>query len=108
MHDAPAAVQQAKKFHVFHQRHGGKSANIYKCSSTTEDSMIAASHSEQHTCVMCEVVRQPIDQVSRQANPKVAAGNIRIGHDARDLIQTLRWHFDICVDKPKDISVRGL
>ncbi len=101
-------MQPAKKFHVFHQRHRGKSANIHKCSSTTEDSMIAASYSDQHACVMRETVRQAINQPSRQANPKIAADNIRIGHDARDLIQTLQWHFDIRVDKPKDLPVRGV
>jgi hypothetical protein len=70
--------------------------------------MIAAAHSEQHACVMRETVRQPINQASRQTNPKVAPDNIRIVHDARDLIQTLQWHFDICVDKPKDLPVRGV
>jgi hypothetical protein len=53
----PAAMKPAKKFHIFHQRHRGKSANINKRGSTAEDSMIAASHSEQHACVMCETVR---------------------------------------------------
>jgi hypothetical protein len=33
---------------------------------------------------------------------------MRILHDARDLIQTLPWQFDIRVDKPKDIPVRGV
>src|SRR5207245_11779275 len=108
VHHAAAAMQPAKKFHVFHQRHRGKSANIHKRSSTTEDSMIAASYSEQHACVMRETVRQPINQPSRQTNPKVAADYIRILHDARDLIQTLQWHFDIRVDKPKDLPVRGV
>ncbi len=70
--------------------------------------MIAASYSEQHACVMRETVRQPINQPSRQANPKVAADNIRIVHDARDLIQTLHWHLDIRVDKPKDLPARGV
>jgi hypothetical protein len=53
----PAAIKRAKKFHIFHQRHIGKSANINKCSSPAEDSMIAASHSEQDACVMGETVR---------------------------------------------------
>jgi hypothetical protein len=70
--------------------------------------MIAASHSEQNPCVMRKTVRQPINQPSRQANPKIAADNIRMLHDARDLIQTLQWHFDIRVDKPKDLPVRGM
>src|SRR5438128_2522526 len=108
VHHAAAAMKPAKKFDIFHQRHRGKSANIHKRSSTTEDSMIAASYSEQHACVMRETVRQPINQPSRQTNPKVAADYIRILHDARDLIQTLQWHFDIRVDKPKDLPVRGV
>src|SRR5438132_931626 len=81
-----AAMKPAKKFHIFHQRHRGKSANIHKRSSTTEDSMITATDSEQHACEMRETVRQPINQPSRQANPEIAADNIRIVHDAGDLI----------------------
>ena len=108
VYHATVAMKPAKKFDIFHQRHRGKSANINKCTSPTEDSMIAAAHSEQHACVMRETVRQPINQPSRQANPKIAADNIRIVHDARDLIQTLQWHFDIRVDKPKDLPVRGV
>src|SRR5437879_324027 len=57
---------------------------------------------------MRETVRQPINQPSRQANPKISADNIRMLHDARDLIQTLQWHFDIRVDKPKDLPVRSV
>jgi hypothetical protein len=108
VHHAAAAMQPAKKFHIFHQRDRGKSADINKRGSPAEDSMIAASYSEQHACVMRETVCQPINQPSRQANPKIAADNIRMLHDARDLIQTLPWHFDIRVDKPKDLPVRGV
>jgi len=101
-------MKPAKKIDIFQQRHRGKSANIHKRSSPTEDSMIAASYSEQHAGVMRETVCQPINQASRQANPKIAADNVRMLHDARDLIQTLQWHFDIRVDKPKDLPVRGV
>jgi len=43
---ATAAMEPAKKFHVFHQGHLGKSADIKKHCSPTKDSMIAASDSE--------------------------------------------------------------
>jgi hypothetical protein len=55
--DAPAPMKPAKKFHVFHQRYRGKSTDIKKRGSPTEDSMIATSHAEQHACVMRETVR---------------------------------------------------
>jgi hypothetical protein len=51
------AMKPAKKFHIFHQRHRGKSADLKKRGSPAEDSMIAASHSEQNPCVMRETVR---------------------------------------------------
>jgi hypothetical protein len=101
-------MKSAKKFHIFHQRHHGKSTGVIKRGSPTEDSVIAASHAEQHACVMRKAVCQPINQGSRQANPEVASDNIRILHDARDLIQTLQWQFGIGVDKPKDVPARGL
>src|SRR5439155_10256810 len=56
-HHATAATKPPKEFHVFHQRHLGKSANINKCSSPTEHSVIAASHSEQQAGIMRESVR---------------------------------------------------
>src|SRR5437867_2134983 len=46
-HHATAAAKPSKKFHVLHQRHLWESANINKCSSSTEHSVITASHSEQ-------------------------------------------------------------
>src|SRR5882724_5312173 len=56
-HHAAAVTKSAKKFHIFHQRHLWKSANINKCTSPTEHSVIAASHSEQQACIMRESVR---------------------------------------------------
>jgi hypothetical protein len=50
-------MKPAKEFHVFHQWHGGKSTDVNKCGSPTEDSMIATSHSKQQACVMRETVR---------------------------------------------------
>jgi len=52
-----AATQPAKKLHIFHQWHRRKSANINKRSSSTEDAMVAAPHSEQNARVMRETVR---------------------------------------------------
>ena len=45
--------------------------------------------------------------MSRQANSEVTANDIRIIHDARDLIQTLEWQFRIDMDKPKNLPARG-
>jgi hypothetical protein len=100
-------VEQAKKFYVFHQRHVGKSASIEEGSSPAEDAVIAASHSQQNACVMSKAVRESINQASRQANSEVTANDIRIIHDARDLIQTLRWQSSIDMNKPKDLPARG-
>jgi hypothetical protein len=108
MHYPATAMKPAKKFHIFHQRHGGKSADVKKRGSPAEDSMIATSHAEQHACVMCETIRQPINQALRQPNPEKASDNIRIVHDARNLIQTLRWQFSIGVEEPKDFPARDV
>src|ERR1700746_163596 len=56
-HHATAAAKPSEKFHTFHQRHPWNPANINKCSSPTEHSVIAASHSEQQACIMRESVR---------------------------------------------------
>jgi hypothetical protein len=56
---------------------------------------------------MSKAVRESIYQASRQADPKVTANDIRIIHDARDLIQTLRWKLAIDMDKPEDLAARG-
>ena len=66
--------------------------------------MIAAAHSQQNTHVMCKAVRQSVHEASRQANPKVTAHNLRLVHNARDLIQTARRHFGIDMDKPKNVT----
>jgi hypothetical protein len=44
--------------------------------------------------------------MSRQANPEVTANDIRILHDARDLIQTSRWQLAIDMEKPQDLPAR--
>jgi hypothetical protein len=56
---------------------------------------------------MGKAVRESINQASRQANSEVTANDIRIIHDARDLIQALEWEFRIDMDKPKDLPARG-
>jgi len=68
--------------------------------------VIAAAHSQQNTRVMCKAVRESINQSSRQANSEVTANNLRITHNARDLIQTPRRHFGIDMDKPKNVTTR--
>src|SRR5260370_17043017 len=64
---AAAVTKPAKKFNIFHQRHLGKSANINKCTSPTEHSAIAASHSEQQACIMRALACYPIHVVFRAA-----------------------------------------
>jgi hypothetical protein len=81
-------VELAKKFDVFHQRHLRKSAYIEKGTSPAEYAMIAAAYSQQNACVMSKAVREPINQALRQANSEVTANDLRIIHDARNLIQT--------------------
>ncbi len=100
-------MESAKKFHIFHQRHLGKSAYIEEGSSPAEYPVIAAAYSQQNACVMSKAVRESINQASRQVNSEVATNDIRIIHDARDLIQTLEWQFRIDMDKPKDLPARG-
>ena len=56
---------------------------------------------------MSEAVRESINQAWWQANSEVTANDIRIIHDACDLIQALQRQFRIDVDKPKDLPARG-
>jgi hypothetical protein len=100
-------VELAKKFCVFHQRDVGKSANVEEGSSPAENAVIAASDSQQNTCVMSKAIRQSIDQGSGEADPEVTANDNWIIHDAPDLIQTLQWQFGINMNKPKDLPARG-
>jgi hypothetical protein len=69
--------------------------------------VIAASHSQQNACVMSEAVRESINQASRQANSEVTTDDIRIIHDARDLIQRLQWKCRVDMDKPEDLPARS-
>ncbi|HZA38208.1 MAG TPA: hypothetical protein VE486_03625, partial [Candidatus Baltobacteraceae bacterium] len=93
---------------VLHQRHVGKSANFEEGSSPAEYAVIATSNSKQNPCVMSKAVRESINKASRQANSEITANDIRIIHDARDLIQTLQWQLSIDMDKPKDLPSRGM
>jgi stage V sporulation protein SpoVS len=56
---------------------------------------------------MSKAVRESIDQVSWQANPKESTSDAGIIHDARDLIQTLQWQSSVDMDKPKNGSARS-
>lgn len=85
---ATTAVESTEKFHIFHQRHLGESAYVEKGSSPAEYPVIAASHSQQNSCVMSKAVRESINQASGQANPEVTANQLRMSHDIRNLIQT--------------------
>jgi hypothetical protein len=106
-HHTTAAAKPAEKFHIFHQRHLWEPANINKCSSPTEHSMIAASHSKQQACIMRESVRQPIYWVWWQANAEIAAGNGAVIQYARNFSQAFLGHFGIYVNEPKNVAARG-
>src|SRR5207253_9728543 len=105
-HYASAVTKPAKKFHIFHQRHHGKSANINKCSLPAEHSMIPASDSEQHACVMHESVREPINGVCWQVNAEIAAGDGPVIQYPRNFRYTFLRHFGIYVHEPKDVAGR--
>jgi hypothetical protein len=51
-----AAQKPAKKFHVFHDGHFWKAANINEDSAPAEHPVVTASHSEQVACVMRKTV----------------------------------------------------
>jgi hypothetical protein len=104
---ATAAMELAKKFYVFHQRHVRKAANVQEDSSPAEYAVIATSHSQQNACVMGKAVRESINQSLRQANPEVTADDIRLIHYAPDLIQASQWQFSIDMDEPKNLTARS-
>jgi hypothetical protein len=104
---APALPKQAKKFHIFHQRHFWKTANVNKHNSPTKYPVIAAPHSQQNPGVVRKAVRQSINRVSRQANPEVASDDLRIIHDVLNLIQGSPRNFSINMHKPKYVAARS-
>jgi hypothetical protein len=104
---ATALPKPAKKFHILHQRHFWKTTNVNERSSATENPVVTTSHSQQDAGVMRKGIRQSINRGSRQANPKIAATDLWIIHDALDLIQTLPRDFGINVQEPKDLAARG-
>jgi hypothetical protein len=109
MHDATAAVEPPKKFHIFHQRHVWKSPRVNKRCSPAENSMIAASHPKQESRVMRKFVRQSVySRRGRQADSKETATNFWIAHYARNLIQGFQRHFGVCMQKPQNIAACGI
>jgi hypothetical protein len=106
MHDAAAAAKSPKKFHIFHERHVRKSPSGNKRCSPTEHSMIAASHPEKNSCVMCKAVRQSVyGRRRRQADPKETATDFWIAHYPPNLIQRFQRHIGVCMQKPQNIAV---
>jgi hypothetical protein len=101
------AVELAIKFYVFHQRHLGKSADLKEGSPPAENAVIAASDSQQNTCVMSKAIRQSIDRASGEADPEVTANDIRISQDMRNLVQTSQWDFSINMQEPKHTAAGG-
>jgi hypothetical protein len=83
-----------------------KPSDVEEGRAPTEESMVAAPHSQQNPGVMREAVRQSINGASWQANSKVTARDFWIIHDAPYLIQTFPWDFGIHMNKPKNVTVR--
>jgi hypothetical protein len=104
---ATAAVKLPKKFHVFHQWHFWKAANVQEDSASAEYPVVAASHSQQNSGVMRKTVCQPINGASRQANSKVTSDRLRIFHNMLNLIQTTPRNFSVTMHKPQHIATRG-
>jgi hypothetical protein len=105
VHDATAAAETAKKFHIFHERHVWKSPRISERCSSAEHSMIAASYPEQESRVMRKAIRQSVySRRGRQADPKETATDFWIAHYPPNFIQRFQRHFGVCVQKPQDIS----
>ena len=109
MHDATAVAKSPKKFHIFHERHVGKSPSVNKRCSPAEHSMIAASHPEQEPCVMRKAVRQSVyGRRGRQADPKETATDFWIAHYPPNLIQRFQRHFGVGMQKPQNIAACGI
>jgi hypothetical protein len=104
MHDTTAAAEPPKKFHIFHERHVWKSSSVNKRASPAENSMIAASHSEQEASVMRKAVGESVDGWRGwQTDPKETASDFRTAHYARNLIQRFQRDFSVCMQKPENI-----
>jgi len=97
-------VEPAQKFYVFHQRHLRKSANIDEYGSPAENAVITASHSRENASVMSKAVGKPINQTARQADSEVTANDLRIIHDAFNLIQTSLRDFSVDMHEPKHVA----
>ena len=97
-------MEPAQKFYVFHQRNLGKSANIDEYGSPAENAVIAASHSQENAGVMSKAVRKSINQASRQANSEVTANDLRVMHDAVNLVQTSLRDFSVHMHEPKHVA----
>jgi hypothetical protein len=83
-----------------------KPTDVQEGRAPTEESMVAAPHSQQNPGVMRKAVSQSINRASWQANSKVTARDFWIIHDALDLIQTFPRNFGIHMNKPKNVTVR--
>lgn len=56
---------------------------------------------------MRKAIRHSINGALRQTNSEKTTSDFWIIHYALDLIQTVRGHFGINVQKPKDFAARG-
>jgi hypothetical protein len=104
---ATVALKLAKEFHVFHQRHLRKTADIDVGGSPAEYPVIATPHSQQNPGIMRKTIRQSINVRSRQANSKESACSPGVIHDSLDLTQTFPRNFGIDMEKPENVTMRG-
>ena len=105
MGHATAAKKPAKKFHILHQRNFRKAADISEYGSPAENSVVAAAHSQQESCVMRKAVGQSINEAWREQNPEVDAHDFGIIHYACTFIQTSFRNLGIHMHKPKHVPV---
>src|SRR3954468_15118956 len=57
---------------------------------------------------MRKAVGQSIHNRRRQANTKESGTDCWIAHDARNLIQALRWHLGVRMEKPENLAARHM
>jgi hypothetical protein len=109
MHNATASAKSPKQFHIFHKRHIRKTPGSNKGASSTENSMVATAHLKQQSRIMCKAVGQSVyGRRGRQSDPEETTRYISVAHYPRDLIQGVRRHFGVCMQKPKDIAACDL
>ena len=75
--------------------------------AVTKYPVIAAAHPQQNPGVMRKLVGQPVDEArSRQTNSEKPADDFRFGKAKADLVETMRRHLYIDMNKPEHVAAR--